>query len=292
MKLLAISLIVALPAVAAGGEALDLLAKARTAFLENHDRERYWNWTTITKRSVVDKRGKLILDLPSVTIESPIRTDGRRCNALLAWGDGREPYLATASADQRCTVEQEVKELFQEENLLTSSLVKVRSRSPAVITLAIPVDKSAMNSPDRFERCTASVQATLQLDPGTFFPKGMSMEVIGSGCEQRTAAVNHYDDAPLTGTVSTLRKGATIQREYVLQKDKAGDNTRDFWMCLHQRSIRPLRDTSSMLVIWGRRFELGHPTPGRHVVVEASTVANELATETLLKFDTQPKKDK
>ena len=75
----------------AAQDATALLAKARTAFIENHERERFWNWTTISMRSIVDKNGAQLEELPSVTIDSPIRSDGKRCNAVLAWGDGVEP---------------------------------------------------------------------------------------------------------------------------------------------------------------------------------------------------------
>jgi hypothetical protein len=51
-----------------------LLAKARTAFVENQGRERYWNWTTVENRSILDKSGKVIEEIPSVTIDSPIRS--------------------------------------------------------------------------------------------------------------------------------------------------------------------------------------------------------------------------
>lgn len=292
MKLTAMLLIAAQAAIGAGEDAQVLLDKARTAFLDNRDRERYWNWTIITRRSILDKHGKLIVELPSITVESPIRSDGKRCNALLAWGDGREPYLAKASADERCTVEQELKELFQEENLLASRLVKLQSRSASEIALEIPVDKALTKSKDPFQRCTASVKATLHLDAATYFPKRIAMEVVGSGCEQVRGVVNHYDNAaPLTNARSTLTKGATLEREYVLQKDKGGDTTKNFWMCMHQHSVRPLRDSATLLLVWGRSFEIGEPVSGRHVEVDALTIANELASESLLKFDTQTKKN-
>jgi len=101
--------------------------------------------------------------------------------------------------------------------------------------------------------------------------------------------MNHYDETPFVGTSSTLRKGATLEREYALQTDKAGDPSKAFWMCMCQHSLRPLRDASGILVVWGRGFDLGPPESGRHVIVDARTIANELATETPLKFEAQPK---
>lgn len=89
---------------AAGQDAGGLLAKAHTAFIENSAHARYWNWTVVSTRTVIGKDGKVLEELPSVTVESPIRSDGKRCNAVLAWGDGREAYLANASAEERCAV--------------------------------------------------------------------------------------------------------------------------------------------------------------------------------------------
>src|SRR5438309_10774113 len=99
--------ILCITSASAADDAHALLAKARAAYLENHERERYWNWTTATTRTILDKDGVEIERLPSVTVESPIRSDGKRCNAVLAWGDGQTPYLADADADARCTVEEE-----------------------------------------------------------------------------------------------------------------------------------------------------------------------------------------
>src|SRR5580700_8507603 len=114
-------------------DAASLLAKARAAFVENRDRERFWNWTTVTNRSIIDKTGTEFEKLPSVTIESPIRDDGKRCNAVMAWGDGTEPYLANASAEERCAVEKETPEMFQMEAFLESRQAKIESRSPTAI---------------------------------------------------------------------------------------------------------------------------------------------------------------
>src|SRR5580658_5362659 len=130
-----------------------LLAKARTAFVENQGRERYWNWTTVENRSILDKSGKVIEEIPSVTIDSPIRSDGKRCNAVLAWGDGREPYLVNATAEERCTVEKEIPGVFRIGALFDSHQVKVEARDASSIVLAIRQDKELVSSADPSERC-------------------------------------------------------------------------------------------------------------------------------------------
>src|SRR5277367_4695603 len=95
----AIALIFLFASAARAEDAAALLAKARAAFVENQSQERYWIWTITTTRAILDKNGNTVERIPSVTIESPIRSDGKRCNAVVAWGDGVEPYLKNASAD-------------------------------------------------------------------------------------------------------------------------------------------------------------------------------------------------
>jgi hypothetical protein len=77
------------------------------------------------RRDRAGKGGELLEKLPSVTVESPIRSDGKRCNALLAWGDGVEPYLANASAEERCAVEKEAPETFRVDAFLESRQVNI-----------------------------------------------------------------------------------------------------------------------------------------------------------------------
>src|SRR4051812_44620604 len=98
MKLAGIVILFASAGFAAD-DAHALLAKARAAYLENRDHARFWNWTSATTRTIFDKDDIVLQQLPSVTVESPIRSDGKRCNAVLSWGDGEKPYLADADAD-------------------------------------------------------------------------------------------------------------------------------------------------------------------------------------------------
>lgn len=283
MKLASIVSLFACTAIAAD-DAHALLAKARAAYLENRGRARYWNWTSNTTRTIFDKDGIVLLQLPSVTVESPIRSDGKRCNAVLAWGDGQKPYLADAGADERCTVEQETPDVFHEELLLETRQVKVQSRSANGITLRIHKDPLAMKSEDPLRRCAAAIEGTVQLDPTSFYPMALDLAVAGPECEQRVGAVNHYDGVPIGSAVSTLRKGATIKRDYELQHDKNGNAAKDYWICVRSHSLRPLRENAQNLIVWGRRFDLERVEKGRKIAVDASTTASELAAETTLKF--------
>ena len=287
MRFLAVWLTLLSSALAADPKALELLAKARVAYNANQERERYWNWTTVTNRSILNHTGSVVEAFPSVTVESPIRSDGQRCNAVLAWGDGVEPYLAKASADSRCTVEQEIHELLQEARLLESRQVRIESRSAAEIKLRIHRDPQAELSRDRFERCTGSVQGTLHLDPATLFPRIFDLEIAGKGCEQVVETVNHYDNHPVPSAMSTLRKGTTLHFEFALQKDKAENREKDYWICVRRRSVRPLPEHVNAILVWGRRMQVTSSGAGRQIVLDAATVASELAANTTVKFFTR-----
>ena len=294
MKLLLCSIALNASLFASAEDARALLSKARDAYNANRERDRHWNWTTTTHRSIVSASGRELEHLPAVTVESPIQTDGKRCNAVLAWGDGREPYLAGAAADDRCRVEQEIRELLNERSILESARVRVRSRSPRSIVLAVSRDPAAMFSPDRFARCTASVEGTIQLDPVSYYPTIFDLEVTGSGCEQQVPVVNHYDGPQVSTAVSTFRRGAHVLWEYVLQKDKSGDATRDYWICVRRHSVRPLSDDARVLLVWGRRFEMTSTGHSRRIVIDAESKAAELTTDITITFEPveTEKKDK
>ena len=275
--------------VSAGDDARELLSKAGDAFRANREHERFWNWTTTTTRSVINPGGRALERIPSVTVESPIRSDGRRCNAVLAWGDGREPYLAGASADDRCKVEQEVHELLNEASILDSARVRVRSRSRDEITLAVALDKEGIMSRDPFRRCTASLEGRIVLDAATFFPKLFDLRVVGSGCQQMVGVVNHYDGRPISSAMSTFRRGAGVRWEYELQRDKQNNAARDCWICVRRHSLRPLMEQARTLIIWCRPIELRSFGRGRRILIDANTTASELAADVTLKFSTEGK---
>src|SRR5947208_561116 len=118
-------LLLAAPAAFAQPQtAAELLAKAAKAVEQNRLQEKHWNWTTTSERTVVSRDGQVLEKLPSTTVESVIRADGRRCVALAAWGDGVEPYAATADADTRCADEEQVRQPLRLEPLLRSTKVK------------------------------------------------------------------------------------------------------------------------------------------------------------------------
>jgi len=275
-------------ASAAGQDGVELLAKAHTAFVENSDPARFWTWTVVTTRTIVGKDGKVLEGLPSVTIESPIRSDGKRCNAVLAWGDGREPYLANASADERCKVEEEQTTLLPLTDLLASRQAKVESRSASSITLAIHPDKASMESEDPVKRCVASVEATIEIDAASFFPKRIDNRVPNSNCEQKhTSATDHYDGAELHNVMNGYTKGTEMRLEYTAQKDKLGDAHKDYWLFTLRHSERPLPKSSGGIVIAGRLFKLNSIGTDRRMVTDSSATGSELSAESILKFGTE-----
>jgi hypothetical protein len=265
-----------------------LLAKAHSAFVENQRRERYWNWTTIENRSILDKSGKVIEKIPSITVDSPIRSDGKRCNAVLAWGDGREPYLVNARADERCALEQETPSLFRIEAVLESRELKVESRDESSIALAIHQDKDLAVSADPVQRCIGSLEGTIQLDAATFFPKRINVTVATNGCEQgKIAATDHYNGGVALKSVDGYPKGTVLQFEYALQKDKTGNASKDFWICVHEHSVWPLQKNATGMLIAGRLFKLASKGADRQGVIEVTTKATELSAESMVKFETE-----
>ncbi len=270
---------------AAAQEARDLLARAHSAFFENSERARFWNWTAVSTRIVTDKDGKVLEELPAVTVESPIRSDGKRCNAVLAWGDGRAAYLADASADERCAVEKEQLDLLPLERLLQGRQVKIQSRTEHTITLAIRIDKSAMESEDPVERCVASAEATVEIDAASFFPKRIEVHVPNANCEQKHVTANeHYDGAVLQNVINGYAKGTRLTLSYEAQKDKAGVSQKDYWLCTHRHSERPLPKNSGGIIVSGRLFKLKSRGPDRRMIIDCVTTGSELSAESVLKF--------
>jgi hypothetical protein len=268
---------------ATDAQAVALLAKARAAFLENQTHARHWTWTTTTTRELLDKDDKRVQALPSVTVDSPIRSDGKRCNALAAWGDGREVYLGAADADTRCAVEAEVLRPFQLEALLESPNVKIRSRSKGVVTLAIARDPGAEASEDVVRRCIASLEATVRLDPETSFPSHIEVKAVGGGCEQATSLTDHYDGSENRKARTTFRKGSVKTIDYALQHAKSGKKDNDYWAPVHAHSVNPLMAHAANLGYWGRIFPI--EAKAARIVIDETTTASELNASSTLTFE-------
>ncbi|HLK67670.1 MAG TPA: hypothetical protein VKU19_29770 [Bryobacteraceae bacterium] len=267
--------------------ATELLAKAREAFAQNRERQDHWNWTTTEERAVVDRAGRTVQPLPSVTVESVIRKDGRRCNAVLSWGDGVAPYKLNEDADTRCAGQEPTDPPFRMDALLQSATVKLGPRSRSSITLQIQPDKSRDRDPQHEVRCTASIQATLRLDPATYFPTYLEGKVVDSGCEGDTTQELHYGEDPIRAPLHRLlRKGTEFRLQYTLQVDRFGNQANSYWIASEQHWKRPFQPRASGIVYSNRLFRLQPNIPGPTLVQDDRTSAREFGAVADIRVET------
>src|SRR3984957_159866 len=173
-------------------EAVDLLARASSAYDANRIQEQHWNWTATEKRQLAGRSGDILQSFPAVTAESVIRTNGNRCNAVVAWGDGLTPYKLKADNDERCRAMDEFRAPFELQELLKSSQVKVLEEWEGGVAISVLPDKTRLKSEDASVRCAASIEAVVKLDLATMFPQSVEGRVVENGCDQRTAPVVQY----------------------------------------------------------------------------------------------------
>ena len=267
--------------------AADLLAKALAAFQENQKQQDHWNWTTSETRAVVDKSGAVVQKFPDVTIESVIRKDGRRCNAVLSWGDGVEPYQLHGEADARCSGEDPLAVPFQVESLLKSQRVKSGKQSETGIELIIEHDKARVHSAQPDVRCTASIHATLLLDPRTFFPMRIAGELVDTGCEGETSQELRYGEPqPNRPLRRLLYKGTTFRLIYSLQADRFSNPSDGYWITTETHWARPFAKNAAGMVFANRRFDLKGGVPERVMLLDSHTTAQEFGAQSVTKFDT------
>ncbi len=266
----------------AADDASALLAKAVEAYRANEPREKNWNWQTLEARELVDRSGKTAQRFPSVTVESILRSDGRRCNAVSAWGDGRKPFLADASADERCQAMNAIAPPFPPLGVLLSRRARLLERSEDAIAIAVSPDSSRLKDADFETRCGASIRATVRLDPSTFFPLRIEGEVAEGGCDGTFTAVNQYDTLTRGPMSSSFRKGSTFRVEWTLEKDKTGDPAKSYWIAAAQRYSMPWNNDNRVLYYWGRQVPVLRE--GHRLVKELKTAAQEFVVGSELIF--------
>jgi hypothetical protein len=271
------------PAVAQESPAA-LLAKAVAAFENNQKNEKHWNWNIVETRQLLNRSGETLQSFPSVTSESVIRSNGRRCNALTAWGDGREPYMKDAEPDERCQAFDAISTPFQVALLLKSTNAKLIDRSASQIRIDVLPDHSRTKSPDYAIRCAASIKATIQLDPATYFPVRIEGEVVESGCNGEFQPVVHYETMTRQPMVSQFRKGASFHVAYALQKDKFDNPANSFWISTEQHYVQPWNSDARVLYYWGRQVPVTRTT-GHRLVKDIRTTAKEFGAGSQLRFD-------
>jgi hypothetical protein len=269
-------------ALHATDDASALLAKAGEAFRANQPKQKNWNWQTVESRELVDRAGKPLQRFPNVTSESILRSDGRRCNAVVSWGDGRKPYLADADPDERCQAMDAIAPPFPPLGVLVSQRGKVMERTAAAITILVEPDKSKLKDANFDIRCGASIRATVQLDPATFFPLRIEGEVVDSGCDSTFTAVNHYETMTRAPMTSNFRKGSTFWAEWALQKDKTGDPAKNYWIAAAQHYSQPWNNDNRVLYYWGRQVPVLRE--GHRLVKDLKTTAQEFVVGSELIF--------
>jgi hypothetical protein len=269
-------------ALYAADDANALLAKAVEAFRANQPKQKNWNWQTVESRELVDRAGKTQQRFPTVTSESLLRSDGRRCNAVVSWGDGRKPYLADADPDERCQAMDAIAPPISPLGVLTSQRGKVIERTAAAITIAVEPDKSKLKDSDWDIRCGASIRATVQLDPVTMFPLRIEGEVVESGCDRTFAPVNYYEAMTRAPMTSIFRKGSTFWTEWALQKDKTGDPAKSYWIATAQHYSQPWNNDNRVLYYWGRQVPVLRE--GHRLVKDLKTTAQEFVVGSELIF--------
>ena len=276
-----IGLLSALPAWAAADDASELLAKARAAFRLNLGREKYWNWTSVETRWM-DRSGVATQRFPRVASESVILGEGRRCNAVTAWGDGHAAYLKDADPADRCTAYNAIGTPFDVALLLNSAKATVATHAADFITINVQPDKSRQKDADYSVRCAASIQATIQLDAASFFPSRIEGRVEDSGCNGSFKPVMH--ETPLTREPmqSNFRKGSVFRVEYSLQKDRFENAANSFWIPTLQRYDNPMNQDAEVLYYWGRQFPVIRRGP--RLIKEVITKAQEFGAGSTLTF--------
>jgi len=264
-------------------EALGLLSKASAAYDSNMAREGHWNWTAQEKRELATRSGDVVQSLPTVTAESILRSDGARCNAVVAWGDGLKPFAIAAGADERCRAMDAFRAPFEVQELLRSSQAKTVADWEGGAAISILPDKNRQRSSDPAIRCAASIEATVRLDLGSYFPRSIEGKVVGDGCEEHGTPVSQYGRPANAQMRSTFRKGASFRMVFQLQKDKFGNEANSFWICSSQHYLMPWDGDNSVIAYWGRQVQV--KTGGHQLVKDIETRAHEFGAASAVSFE-------
>ncbi len=263
--------------------AAELLAKARAAFEQNRRLESHWNWTTSQTHVLLGAGGKELRQLPAVVVESVIRSDGRRCNAVVSWGDGVPPYKVNEDPDVRCGGQDPVDPPLRIEALLAAVNTKLIDNT----TIAIRRDRALTHDSRPEVRCTASVEGKVRLDPATNFPVLLEGKLVDSGCESDTWAELHYNGDPVKmPSRRGLFRGTSFRLEFALQPDKYGNAANSYWICTEQHWERPFNQIAG-IIYFNRRFEVD--VKNASWVTDSHTTAQEFGVQSLTHFEIIPK---
>jgi hypothetical protein len=148
----------------------------------------------------------------------------------------------------------------------------------------VPPDKSKVKSQDFAVRCAASLKATIELDPVSFFPLSIEGEVAESGCNSQFVPVVHDGTVTRQPMESQFRKGATFRVTYALQKDKFDNPQNSYWISVTQHYSQPWNSEARLLYYWGRQFRIPRNN-GSRMVKDIKTTAQEFGAGSQLRFD-------
>src|SRR5439155_14879271 len=130
------------------------LAQAAGTFDRNRGQGHFWNKTSHETWSATDSRGRILQQFPAVTVESVVRKDGTRCNAVVAWSDGVPAHLLRADEDARCaSVGETESDKFEVVALFQNRQVRLESQSTQAIVLTVLADTRRPRPSDLRLRC-------------------------------------------------------------------------------------------------------------------------------------------
>jgi len=254
-----------------------LLTKAADAFNRNREQERFWNTTSRESWFVSDNRGFVLQRFPAVTVESVLRNDGSRCQAVIQWSDGVPAHLLGGQEDSRCrAVDASNSDKFDVGALFTGRRVQQKSGSPDLVLTVFEQGRRG-RSQDPLLRCAAAIRATVVLDPLTYFPRRINGEVMDDGCDERlTAPPTYYGARPVSGPVSsTFGQGSTFRYEYEPQNRFNSDEAK-FWLLTRWSYDQPMAWTlGETFIYWGRQVPYRSLTRGDRLIVNATITGQQ-----------------
>ncbi len=260
-------------------DATALLAKANDAFQKNQAKMVNWNWTVEERAFTRDTAGKTVQEFPVVKAESIVRSDGRRCEAILSWSDGTPPYPEGADNDTRCQLVETDLNLstMALDKLLQSRMGTISAETATDTTIVILPDKHLPSS-DPLAKCAAAIAGTVHLDRATFFPKSIHAEVVAGGCRIKHGHQEWW-----------LDKGTTFELDYTLQHDRAGRAENDFWIVTRKR-VETAPEKPGIYVMRARKFAPNAPKMKQGLVSESRTIAQQFGAQSTITFGDEPVK--
>lgn len=266
------------------GQPAALLAKAAEAFAANQDAARNWTWTARESKSVAGENGTLLQRFPAAQVQSFVRPDGVRCEAVTAWADGLAPNKLYVDPLTRCDSRDE--DDFDVADLLRGRAVRLETQTSEAVVLLIPADAALARSKNPRTRCAAAIEARITLEPNTLFPKRIDGRVVTNGCLGAEPARVHFGavkDASLV--YSTIAPGSKFRLEYEFQPDRFGSTGKGYWLLKRSRyENRSSWVRGESCVYWGRSVPYQSRKKGAWLISEIEVLAREFGSSAKISF--------